>query len=492
MKRYEIEGTTSVNNIKTVYNELVKSMDGLGYTNLLRNNYFKTKLRNDDTTSGDIVSQWRDNENNISEAEYNGTHVDGTNFLYLSGDNNDDVLGIATDNEIYQEVQFNDVERLMQTGVLNLKLFFIKNASDSDDLTITLESTDDDTDWSSTTTLGSYVIDSESVIVAGEFTDAEAFYYAGGDQTFVYTQYNISYNLIDDLFRYVDTTNNLKFRVLISNPSGASTKYLVNTLAYFGRSDASSFVKNIDDNSGSIQYDETIGDYYYTADGEDKIYLSSGKYFITVGDTGQYTTLESAVASLSADSEAHGNSRVMYITSDLALEADVEIPSNITIMGNGYELDVDEFKIDISGSDAGDNAKKNINVNDLNIVTGESGAITTTAITMVYCNRVNFNNCTIDGKYKYNGNLIDVNYCDNCTLDLKELKNYGYNDGDDVIGYGIYMDNTNNTEVTINKMILETSTGTKSATLLIGVFLNTTCGLNGENTTTVNYFSETV
>ncbi len=505
MKRYEIENTTSINNIKTVYNELVKSMDGLGYTNLLRNNYFKTKLRNDDAGTSDvIISKWLDNSLvGGSEEVFDGTEVTGSAFLYLDSTNNEDIFGIATDNEIYQEIQFNDIERLMQNGVLNLKLYFIKKTDDTDDCTITLEKTDDTTDWGTTTTLNSYVIDSESVVIGGEYTDTEDYYYTG-NSNFVLVQYNISYNLLDDTtFRYTET-NNIKYRILISNPAGSSTKYLMNAVAYFGNSDAGAFVKNTDDNSGNINYDEEIGEYYLTNDGQDRVYLSANKYFITVGDRGTYQTIYEAIETLDDDESVWGNSRIIYVTSDVNLGGNVSLVKGIRIEGNGYQIDCEGYKLSINVD--------NVTINSVDFTgTGNTGTILEIGTTATanyttiqnctftftgtvgtnplincgssgtaYMNYAQFIKCSITGNY-YHPTLVKINQCKHNDVYFDYFAKYG-NDSTLVTGIGIYLlggtnQNTQFNNIKINYMSLTGATA-YSETSLVGIDVGDYCSYN--------------
>lgn len=506
MKRYEIENTTSVNNIKTIHNELVKNMDGIGYTNLLRNNYFKTKLKNDDTDSEVIISRWRDDADNNPETVFNGTEVDGTDFKYLTSTTNENMFGINTNKSIYQEITFSDLERLSNTGVLNLKLFFVKESNDSNDLTITLEmNVDDGTTWDTTTVINP-IDTTNSTIIAGVFADTNADYYDDID-SFVFVQQSVSFNLKDDA-TYKYSTVGQKFRVVINNPTGSEYKYLMNSIAYFGNSDASSFVKNIDDNSSSVSYDETNGEYYISNDGQDKVYLSANKYILTVGDRATYSTIKEAIDSINTtepDESNWGDERIIYLTSNIILDATESIPSGIIIMGNGNTINCGTHKLSISEVDdvtikdltittAVSSATSQIlyinearNINFHNVDVTYTGTTHNTGTPYVYITAttvseyINFYNCSVDTN-KYIKYPIHVDSCQFGNFDFRELSNIGdYNSsGDTWTGWGIYVsgDSSNYSKYNRIKVGLIQASGANSYTDLIGIELTEYCIYN--------------
>lgn len=388
MKRYEIENTTSINNIKNVYNELVKSLDCMGYTNLLRNNYFKNKFYNREGVQAEdyiLLAKWRD-YSIAPPAEYDGTIIDGTNFKFLESTINEDTFGILTASKsIYQIITFNELERMSHNGILNLSLFFVKKSTDTTNASITLEYSLDN--W--TTPVPLVPIDNSTEVVAGEFTEtATEDFYTAGDK-FVFSQNYVSYNIKDDAtFKYVTTTHEIQFRVVITNPATAGAKYFVNALAYFGRSDASSFVKNIDDAKSGIEYDSSNGEYYISTDGQDKVYLSVNKYFLTVGTRGSYATINDAIATILLDDSSSSNDRIIYLTSDTVETADVVIPDNVSIIGNGHTVSCGTaYKVTI-------NSVSNIHIKDVifksvKLLNAQILSMGTTGL----CSYVVFENC---------------------------------------------------------------------------------------------------
>ena len=500
MKRYEIENTTSINNIKTIHNELVKSMDGIGYTNLLRNNYFKTKLRNDDTTTDVIISRWRDETDIAAEKDYNGTEVDGTEFVYLTTTNNENIFGINADNSIYQEFTFSDLERLSNTGVLNLKLFFVKESNDSDDLTISLQMTGAATTWASKTTI-TPIETSTSTIIAGEFIDTEGDFYDVSDN-FVYTQQSVSFNLKDDA-TYKYSTVGQKFRVVINNPAGSEYKYLMNSIAYFGNSDASSFIKNIDDNSSSISYNETKGEYYLSNDGQDSVYLSANKYIVTVGERATYETLSEATASVTGDDDSYGNERIFYLTSDSSLTGNVRLTQGMTIMGNGNNINCGNYQVGINSDnvkilDTNFNATgstalevgltttaSNITLTNVSFARSGAGATTTPFIRTGYTDDAThrmensvWTNVSVRGNLMHNLLITLVNGKHN-NLQFTTITEFGASTGS-LSGSGIYMIGVSATDLAEHNTIKvdKFSLSEEGTATLYGINLDDFCSNN--------------
>jgi len=496
MKRYEIEHTTTINNIKNLYNEFVKSMDLLGYTNLLKNNYFKNKLKNaqygDPSENNVILSKWINPD--PSEPTYDGCIIDGDDYKYLTADNYTDIFGINSGKELSQEISFNDLERLSNNGTLNLSLFFIKENDDAHDLTIRLQkSLDDGVNWADITD----ILDTNTSTIAGEFTDSTGYFYSINDK-FIFRQYSVIYNLYNDYYyRYAETTNEILFRVVIKNESTSPDiyKYLQNALCYFGRTDASSFVKNVGEENNIFQYDDVAGDYYYTTDGIDKVYLSSGKYILTVGTYGQYPTIQDAIDSIANDNSSFGSDRIIFLTSDLTLtENTIFIDTigtgnfGITLMANGHSLTIDNdaFLFNIKGTD-GTHLVKNITIENLRFVIGSGITSTTIPIKIQYAENITFKNVYVDGDFKVS-RIIDIDNLYDSNIHFTQFKNYGYGVTASKSGYGIYMDNSEVNNIKVQHMILVGDGSYTYPDTLIGIYTYTNC-VNNE--ISIQYFEET-
>lgn len=489
-KRYEIDNSVSINNLRTSFNEVLNKLDAPGYSNLCSNNYFKTKLLHYNINK--IISKWRDYS--IPATDYDGVLVDNNSFKSDYTGVNANIFAIKNAS-IYQELNYNQVERLSSSGVLTISLFYVSSTADNTNATIKLQRYSGSA-WADVNeatyleNLANNLIKQMPGVIGTEFPDY-----------LYYRMVSKLYNVSSSYFDVDPVTNEGKLRIVITNPHATKYKILVNALAYFGSMDGASFVKNQGNESSLIRYDETKGEYYISNDGEDDISLTTGKYIITVGTRGTYATLEDALNSLTEDNNSVANDRIIFLTSSITLTQDIPAsmfpysmanPGYITILGNGntinlnngttnYYLEIPSYtsiqdvifsvggtnditvlkcltsanyitfknvRLDVTRDAIGDTPlvlftrlnNSNIHFSEICYATAQNldgGRLYTIKFTGGKCNVIEINNITRFGKYTTTGSTkyISTN-----------------------IGYGLYLENVTNVEnFQFNKIYINTA-----------------------------------
>lgn len=480
MKRFTMETTTSVNNMRSHFNEVLTHLDKFGYNNFLKNNVFKNKLIS--TTYGTLLADWYNPDETVpavfdtviavDNLPYRGTKEASNLYKFYD----DGSFAIKNTKKIAQLLTITDAERLANDGRFNLTLFMLKGETfDSADINLYYW---DGAAWQLITEL-----DNISETISDTYADT---YYDvdGATSDILYTQTTKVYDLSDSA-TYNSTT---AFKVVIENAEVHAWTILCDMKAYFGNMDAASFVKNMENDESIFTYDTTAGDYYYSSDGQDKIYLSSGKYLITVGTHGQYATIKEAIDSIDLDGHS-GDSRIIYLTSDITLDQDTTFSNtlgyNITIMGNGYSITCDAAKVfGIIGGSVGTEVK-NITMDNVKFIIA-SDAISTIPIVIQYAENITFRNCYADGNFLVT-NLMTLDNVIKSNINFTEFKDYGA--GATKTGKGITVTNSANSNVNIQSLVLNGGT-TYSPTDLIGVYVDSDSCVGV--TTTIQNFNETV
>lgn len=463
VKRFEMETTTSLNIMRNNFNSVLKNMDKLGYSNYLKNNYFKSKLKRGGGVN--IISKWYNADDDTipgSPDDYDGLAT-GTNAKFYD----DGHFAVKNNVILGQHFIITNAERLSNNGVFTVSTFFLKGYGTLD-VGLSLQYWDTvAVTWTNITALST-----RSEVITNTYDDPSAYYGLNGTANkVIFGQVTNTYNLSSNT-TYEDAQY---FRVILTAPNEAYWKVLMNTVSYFGSIDVASFVKNYDEEKSVLTYDETAGDYYYTTDGQDKVYLSSGKYILSVGDYGVYTTIQDALDSIAEDHTNYGNARIIYLTSDVTLGGDLSIPSNIKIFGNGYKIKCDGNTISIRGTGGGVFAKTNISIENVKFDYADSSAVVAESmIDLYYAENIRFTDCYVDGNFLYSGNIVAINLCDKINLGFTEFKNYGYNTTL-AEGYGIYITNSTKSNINIQSLVLNGASD-YSPTALIGVYVDSaTC-----------------
>lgn len=477
-KRYELDNTSSINNLRNNFNDYLKKLDWVGYTNLIKNCSLKTRVLRDKSPLTYGLSRWTD------DTEGDDFIVYGSNVATeLTWDNDHTALPtLTTAEQIYQKFYFTELEKFSNNGILTLTVFFV-SPSGKPGISATLQQrTADGANWGAWADLSSsYIYNTYNPQkIAGDFSSAD--YYSGADfslyeKTTLYNLYALKSPTSDDT---EVTLGNVQYRVKLysSLVSSGKENYILNVLSYFGSTDSASFVKNADEEDSHIYYDEDLGDWFITTDGSDKVSLSSGKYLITVGARGTYSTLYDAIDSIGDDaSELAGDSRIIFFTSDTTETANITMPTNITVYGNGYSVNLADKYITLNNN----NSFENLNFNNtgtgyLLIANGKSrikienstingvavGASTSPFVSLTDVTDSDFKNITIYNKADtYNReNLIIMSGCQKVNMYIYEMKSFGIISGATIVGSGIYIENsvTNNSvfnNITILKVELE-------------------------------------
>jgi len=472
MKRYEMEQTTTINNIRSNLNEVLKNLDKFGYSNFLKNNYFKNKLAYGADT---LLGNWFDPDLNTDDTQsgwdYVGVKTEADKYKFYT-DNSFALMRTApaTERSVAQFISFTDAERLANDGRFNLSVFFIKSL-DSENLDITLEYYSALNTWTEVTEL-----DTVSEEISTDYVNS--YDLDGAAANMVYIQTTKVYD-ISDVAVIGGGTEQL--RVKITTTDTAEWKILCNTVAYFGNMDASSFIRNNNSSSEIFTYDTDANDYYYTTDGKDKVYLSSGKYIITVGEYGQYNTLNLAIASIANDNSSFGNSRIIYLTNNTALTTNVSIPSNVTIMGNGYSIDTLTFTLNVKGASGEANLIKNVNIENVLFTSTTNANNAINMILLEYAKNCSLKNCKLDGDFRFT-NPVKINNCDECDIHFFQFSDYG--EGGTPTGKGIYLTTCTCNKLYIQNLLLSV---TGSSTDLFGVELGIGCS---DNEISIQHFEE--
>jgi len=359
-KRYEIDNSVSINNLRTSFNEVLKKLDGLGYNNLCENNYFKSKLLN--SGANKIISKWR-NLSLGTPALYDGVLIDNNYFKSNYTGVNSNVFAIRN-SSVYQELEYNQVERLSSEGVLTISLFYVSPSNDTTNALIKLQR------------YNGNVLNTWTDVDEGLFLQNTSHNLVKqmpgtiGTDFPNYLFYRMTSKIFNVSSTYFDidaTTEEGKLRMVVNNSSATYYKILVNALSYFGSMDGASFVRNKDDYDSLIKYDETKGEYYLTNDGQDSISLSTGKYFLTVGTRGTYATIEDALESIALDNSSIKNDRIFYLLDTISLTKAIQYyvwpapeGGNITILGNGNQINTNGYYISLPSNTTIDNVIFNV------------------------------------------------------------------------------------------------------------------------------------
>jgi len=469
-----IQSNSNSYNLVNSYNNLVEGLGKHKYKNFIKNNKTDFIVKNDlnyDLGSLDLVdeidktkfslSYWYHSvsENNsddvgmlLSEATLAEITKDELNKLH------DIPVILDTTNKISQEIS---VELRKQTDYVIAVEYQIKNIElDADPIINRIE-----TVATKNLTISLEVDDGSSYIPlnSSHFTTNDIDYKIANSSNYTYqklfiiknlNEYNGDTNFKLTLGGSIDDDN---LNIIIKSTSFYEGNILIPSLA------------NNDSIEDFINFEDKV--WRLSNDGYNFTPINNTN-LITVGLTGKYSTLNEALSS-----EISGS--LFFLVSDVNLNNSSVLGAGCSIYGNGFSINTDTSILTVFPSEKPNSIKdvqinggtNNLRLYNTDNVTLENivfNEIVGDGSSQLYI--LNSNKIVGRGLKFINNNLkaskcVELSSSSNCDLSINSITNYGYENGLDMSGSGVYLINSDNNRIYINSVETEISSSITTSEL---------------------------